>query len=312
MARTPKIINVGKSYLVYKDDEYRLKGERIVKHVLNQSSAGRKNKDLSQVIAVYSDILHNDLTVSYQRQMMDKAEISQFLAKAKRKKKRVTEVSLRQSAKAEAILKTEFHSLDATEPAANPLFRTRSLGTGKLFVLLSPINLYTHFALLWTLSGRDISAWPISAENLLPLWLILLTFYAVVVFHAIHWLFTISGEIKASREIQLRIPSVWYYILALALPIGGYLFTRGFEVGGGETITAFVYVVSDVLGATVWLVFVIRFFQLVGQLVGQLLPYSILPALPFILLPPVAHISILYFQKRLNILDKNKMNLLVS
>ena len=312
MARTPKVINVGKSYLVYQGDEYQLKGGRVVKHVRDRNAAGRKKKDLKQVIAVFSEILHNDLTLDYHRQMMDKAEINQFLAKAKRKNRKITEASLRQSAKAEAILKTEFHDLDAVEPPANPLFRTRSSGMGSLFLLLSPINLYTHFALFWTFSGRDIASLPVSAENFLSLWIALLILYAAVIIHALHWLFTISAEIQASREIKLQVPSVWYYILALILPIGGYFFSRGFETESSEVIAFFSFVASIILGIGVWLVFTIRFFQRVGRLIGQPLPYSIFPALPFILLPPVAHISIGYFQERLNILDKNKMNFLVS
>ena len=312
MARTPKVINVGKSYLVYEGDEYRLKGERVVKHVRDRNSAVRKKKDLSQVIAVYSEILHNNLTVSHHRQMMDKAEISQFLAKAKRKKRKITEASLRQSAKAEAILKTEFHSLDATEPAANPLFKTRALGVSKLFVLLSPINLYTHSALLWEMLGEDVSGWPLLGENSPVLWVALLYFlYGITAIHALYWLFTITREIEASREIKLRVPPNYYYILALILPIGGYIFSRGLEVEGGEAITSFFYIVSVVLSIVIWLVFIVRFFQRVGRLIGQLLSQSIFPALPFILLLPVAHTSILYFQKRLNILDKNKMNFLV-
>ena len=101
---------------------------------------------------------------------------------------------------------------------------------GSLFLLLSPINLYTHFALFWMFSGRDIASLPVSAENFLPLWIALLILYAAVIIHALHWLFTISAEIQASREIKLQVPSVWYYILALILPIGGYFFSRGFAI----------------------------------------------------------------------------------
>ena len=312
MARTPKVINVGKSYLVYEGEEYRLKGERVLKHVRDRSLPARKEKDVGRVVAVYSEILRNDLTVDYRRQMMDRAEIDRFLAKAKARKRKVSEASLRQAAKAEAILKTEFHSLDATEPAANPLLKTRDLKPGKLFIFLSPINLYTQAALLWTLLGKDTSGWPVSASELLPVWIVLLALYAVAVLHALYWLFSVSDEIESNRDVKLRIPSVWYYVLALALPIGGWLAREIFETEASEGITTFIYVAAIALGVVVWLVFIVRFFQYLGRLIGQPLSRSIFPALPFILLPPLAHVSILYFQKRLNILDKNKMNFLVA
>ena len=310
MIETPKIINVGKSYLVYKGDEYKLKGERVLKHTRERTPA-RRNKDLGQIIAVYSEILHNDSTVDYHRQMMDKAEIDQFLAKAKRRGRKMSAASLRQAAKAEAILKTEFHSLDATEPAANPLLGTRPLRISKFFLVLSPITLYAHFAFLWILLGRDVSSWPISADNLLPLWIGSFSLYIVAVLYAFYWLFAVSWEVTASRETQISLPHIWYYILAILIPAGGYLANQSF-IAEDDTVTISpTYALAIIIGAASWLVFTVRFFQRLGRLIGQTLPQSLIPALPFILMLPLAPISIIYFQKRLNILDKNKMNFLI-
>ena len=308
--KTPKIINVGKSYLVYNGDEYKIKGERILKHARRQTPA-RKNQDVSQVIAVYSEILHNDLSLDFHRQMMDKAEIDRFLAKAKRKGRKISVVSLRQAAKAEAILKTEFHSMDATEPAANPLFGKRSLGLSKLFIFLSPVSLYAHIVLILTLLGRDMSGWPVSADNWAALWWGLLALYSLIGLHAFYWLFTVSWEITASREIKLAVPSIWYYILAILLPAGGYIANQSFAAEDDPVSISLFYVLSIIAGMSVWLVFIVRFFQRLGRLIGQPLSSSIFPALPFVLALPLAHVSIIYFQKRLNILDKNKMNFLV-
>ena len=283
MAKTPRIINVGKSHLVYKGEVYKVVNDRVEKHTPKLGLPARKKpQDLNQVIAVYSEILHNDLSLSHHQQMMDKAEVKQALAEAKRKKKKISELTLRQAAKAEAILKTEFHNLESPEPPANPLFRERDSRIYKLFIALSPVALYGQAFVLWWAAQQDTANWFISASQPLVLAVVIIIYLAVVI-HVIYWLFSVTAELKQAEEIDFNFPSPWSYTL-IVIPIFGIL---------------------------VWMLSAGRFIRHLNKLIGRTKAGFNLGLL-FVLVLPLSHISILYFQRRLNILDKNKMSFLIA
>ncbi len=283
MAEIPKIINVGKSYLVYEGEEYQVENERVKKHTPKAGSLARKNKDLNQIVAVYSEILHNDLSVSHHQQMMDEAEVKQILAEAKIKNREITENDLKLASKGEAIIKTEFHDLDSSTPPANPFFRTRSLGLYKLLILFSPLALYGHAFLFWMEIGRETNNWPISADNQLPVLIAVLFVYVIIMIYAVYWLISVTREIKSIKEITYNFPGPWGYIFTL-IPIAG-----------------------PVLG----ILFIGRFVQNLNRLIGKT-GLGFFMGLMFVFLHPLSPISIFYFQRRLNILDKNKMNFIIE
>ena len=283
MAKRPKIINVGKSYLVYKGEEYQVKNDRVKKHVSKPGSSARKNKDLDQVVAVYSEILHNNLSVSHHQQMMDEAEVQQMLAEAKVKNKKVTEKNLKLASKGEAIIKTEFHNLDSPTPPANPFFKTRPLGLYRLFILFSPLALYGHAFVIWMALNQETGNWLISTENQSPILIVILFVYVMTLMHAIYWLISVSREIKRVKEITYNFPA----------PLG-YIFT-----------------LIPLLGSLVAILLIGRFAQNLNRLIGRT-KLGFFMGLILVFVPLLSHIPIMYFQKRLNILDKNKMNFMIE
>ena len=288
MAKTPKVINVGKSYLVYKGEEYIVENERVKKHTPDYNLPARKKPvDLDKVVAAYSEILHNNLSVSHRQQMMDKAEVKQRLAAKKAKNKKMTEKMLLQATKAEAILKTEFH-LDDSIPAVNPLFKTRDLVWHKFFAWLSPLALYGHAFVLWymiwyMIPGFTTTTWPISSENQPLILALVLTVYLATIVYAIYWFISLTHEINKSEDIKLNCPLWFIYILTI-LPV---------------------------VGVFLWIISAGVFAQNLNHLIGRT-KVGFRLGLLLALFPPLAHISIIYFQKRLNILDKNKTSFRIS
>ena len=284
MAKTPRVINVGKSYLVYKGEEYIVENERVKKHTPDYNLPARKKPvDLGQVVAAYSEILHNNLSVSHRQQMMDKAEVKQRLAAKKAKNKKMTEKMLLQATQAEAILKTEFH-LDDSISAANPLFRTRNLVWHKFFAWLSPLALYGHAFVIWyMIPGFTTTTWPFSSENQPLILILVLTVYLATLVYAVYWFISLTHEIQKSEDIKLICP-FWFMHLLTILPG---------------------------VGTLLWIISAGIFTQSLNRLIGRTKAGFRLGLL-MALFPPLAHISIIYFQKRLNILDKNKTSFRIS
>lgn len=284
MIKTPRIINVGRSRLVYEGEEYVLtQGVRVKKHTINKSLPARQTKDFSQLIAVYSEILHNDMSVSHLEEMMDRAEIEVMLAKAKTKKKQLTEKDFRMAAKGEAILKTEFHALESGAAPANPLFKERPLGVYKLFAWLSPLALYGYIYAYFNFAGYATEGWFISSENLTPVLYTSVALTVVTLVLAVHWLIVVTEEINESRDIKLNIPASFGYVIVLV----------------------------PWFGLVAWILFAGRFTRNVNRLIGRT-PAGVYLGWLIMLIPVFTPLLIVYFQRRLNILDKNKMSFIVD
>ncbi len=173
--------------------------------------------------------------------------------------------------------------MDSPTPPANPFFKTRSLGLYKLFILFSPLTLYGHAFVIWMALGKETGNWLISAENQSLALIAILLIYNITLIHFIYWLISISREIKSVKEITYNFPGPW-----------GYIFT-----------------LIPVLGSLVAILLIGRFAQNLNRLIGRT-KLGFFMGLILVFAPPFSHIPIMYFQRRLNILDKNKMNFMIE
>ena len=148
---------------------------------------------------------------------------------------------------------------------------------------MSPLALYGYVFIYWHYVLRHAAdGWPINADEPALLSLVVGACLATLV-AAIGWLVSIGAEINRSRELKLNLPGGWGYLLVFV----------------------------PFIGIIAWGLFAGRFARNINRAIG-LTPMGRGLGILMAVLPPLSAFTMLYFQRRLNILDKNKMSFLID
>ena len=263
MAQAPKVINVGKQHPVYRGEAYEVNARGVVEHhEPDKNLAARKNRTVSKIVAIYSEVLNNDLTPSHRLQVMDEQDVKRAIREAKDKDKRPTERSLKYAAKAKAILKVEFHDLSSPVPPAKPLFKNRSLERIKFFIWL-PIAALGGQLIAVAISDTGLVDTPGVAPTIAVVYWLGWMVYLATVFRAFGWLLDLSYEIKQKKAIKLNIPDPKSFILALSVILVGSIVDLALSGNVDVGVRIFSIVLWGI-GSAMWLLLLGRFFQCVA------------------------------------------------